>query len=541
VEVSNFLNLTPEQIEERKRKWREKKKLVESGQDPDKIKSYNRALKALRLLRADFDSNQSLIEDPNERIALCGIVVNYSCSDYYFFVKYVLDMDLMTEQTHKKWADDLQEAIGFGKKRIMRLKPRGTYKTSLYGLGLMLWVWGCQSPQIRVFYTSANSLLLSEVSDKLNQYIGSAKGDTFFSYIFGIVKDDSAKNTSDVFNIKGRSGKGFSLILRTSGGSTVGIHPNIIIVDDPLDQNDRESEATRNQKERWFDSLTPLLVPFHNTRNGIELESIFYIGTRWHMRDLIYHILEEIDPKLPEGKKWDVESESVFNEDRTPRYPEFFPMEKILNVKANISDEFFACQYENNPLPEGMQTFDINRLFFIRPEQIDQKLGQVVCFFDPSLGKSHSDYPMTIWLHFHNDTVTVLDAIDTKVELNLIVHQIAYRNSQYNCRTMIYEDNGVTLIKESIMNAHSRINWKIYLDPVHHTQNKHERIVSTQPELYSGHVQFMSDYLDRYPELMNQIIFYPVYGHDDGPDCLEMGIAYFRQKHFQFVRYEECL
>ena len=51
----------------------------------------------------------------------------------------------------------------------------------------------------------------------------------------------------------------------------------------------------------------------------------------------------------------------------------------------------------------------------------------------------------------------------------------------------------------------------------------------------------MADYLQRYPEAMNQIIFYPVYGPDDAPDCLEMGLAYFRQAHFKFQRYEECL
>jgi predicted phage terminase large subunit-like protein len=542
------------------------------------------------------------------------------------------------------------------------------HNTTLYGLAHMLWLWGCVSPQIRIFYTSANSLLLQEVSDKLNQYIGTDKSETLFSTIFGITKDAVAKNTSDVFNIKGRSGKGFSLVFRTSGGSSVGIHPNICIVDDPCfvgetpvltingyvpikdikagdqvltrfgfkkvlrswktrknadvadyninekiltctanhkiitgngkkeislldndiitkfvndiwmseivetsiitnkrksdvynltvedvhefvangilvsncDQNDRDSDTTRQGKARWFDGLTPLLVPFFDPKTGISLETILYIGTHWHLRDLIWHI-EETNKKLPEDSKWDIESESVFTEDRQARYPEFFPLSKIMEIKANISDVFFACQYENLPMSEGMQVFDLKKLFFTRKDQIEADKGEMLCVFDPSLGKTHSDYAAVWWLHFHNNKITILDAIDDKVELNLIVHQIANKNMEYGCRHMIYENNGISLVEESLKSAHNRLNWRIHIEGLHHSSNKDERIMSMQPALYSGQVQFMSDYEIRYPEAMAQLIFYPVYGHDDFPDCLQMGIEHFKQARFQFIRYEELL
>jgi predicted phage terminase large subunit-like protein len=414
------------------------------------------------------------------------------------------------------------------------------HNTTLYGLAFMLWLWGCVSPQIRIFYTSANSLLLQEVSDKLNQYIGTDKNETLYSLIFGIMKDSVAKNTSDVFNITGRSGKGFSLVFRTSGGSSVGIHPNICIVDDPCDQNDRDSETTRQSKARWFDGLTPLLVPFFDPKTGISLETILYIGTHWHLRDLIWHI-EETNKKLPEDSKWDIESESVFTDDRQARYPEFFPLSKIMEIKANISDVFFACQYENLPMSEGMQVFDLKKLFFTRKDQIELDKGEMLCVFDPSLGKTHSDYAAVWWLHFHNNKITILDAIDDKVELNLIVHQIANKNMEYGCRHMIYENNGISLVEESLRSAHNRLNWRIHIEGLHHSSNKDERIMSMQPALYSGQVQFMSDYEIRYPEAMAQLIFYPVYGHDDFPDCLQMGIEHFRQARFQFIRYEEML
>lgn len=538
MKVSEYLTSTQEQRAERKAKYLERKALLESGQDADRMRAQDRALKALFLLQEHVNGNRAL--NDIERVTLSGIVAERSLDSFFFFAKHVLGMDLLTEQTHKRWADDLQKAVKRRKKRLMRMKPRGTYKTTVYGIAFILWLWGCISPQIRIFYTSANSLLLQEVADKLNQYIGTAKSETLFSLIFGITKDSVAKNTSDVFNITGRSGKGFSLVFRTSGGSSVGIHPNICIVDDPCDQNDRDSETTRQGKIRWFDGLTPLLVPFFDPKTGIELETILYIGTPWHMRDLTWHI-QEMNKKLSDDSKWDIESESVYDEDRQARYPEFFPMSKIMEIKASISDVFFSCQYECSPLPEGMQIFDLKKLFFVREDQLALEIGEWLCVFDPAQGKGHGDYAAVWWLHYQNEKITVYSAIDEKTELNLIVHQIAHRNREFGCRHMIFENNGMGLIEDSLRAAHSRLNWHITIDSIHHSSNKEERIISMQPILYSGKVQFMSDYEQRYPEAMSQLVFYGAYGHDDFPDCLQMGIEHFMQPRFKFQRYEGCL
>ena len=479
--------------------------------------------------------------DERQTIALSALVVERSIDSFYFFCRHVLNLDLLTDQTHKRWCDDLQASIYQNKKRFMRLKPRGSYKSTIYGLGFILWVWGCISPDIRIFYTSQNAMLLEEISDALTRYVGDGKSETLYSYIFGITKDISAKNTSDVFNIKGRTGKGFSLILRTSGGSTQGIHPNIIIVDDPLGQKDRESQAERDGKIRWFDTLNPLLVPWEDKKTGIVFDSIFYIGTRWHMRDLVHYIMEELNQKLPDSLKWDIEIESVYNKDGQPNYPEFFPMEKILAMKSTMSEEFFSCQMENNPLTKQLMIFDLEKLTLIRPEQFSHLIGENLCVFDPSLGKKHSDYPAVWWVNYHEDRVVFFDAIDQKVEISLIVHQIAAKNREYSCRHLIFEDNGVLLVEQALQDAHSRINHKIYIEPVHHHTNKEERIISMQPDLYSGFGVFLNDYIIRYPEAMNQIVFYPVYGHDDFPDCAQIAIEYFRRPHFKFQRFEELL
>ncbi|MCP4648798.1 MAG: hypothetical protein GY853_01780 [PVC group bacterium] len=533
------------QREKRKKRWKERKKKIDAGEDPKDLKTFERAQKAVELLRMDFAAGKEILEE-YEREALTAVVVKKCTDDFYYFCKYILGNDLMMREPHRRWCDDHQKTVLANTKRVMRLKPRKTFKTTIYGLGFLLWAWGCVSHEIRFFYTSSNKLLLDEVADGLSQYIGTEKNETFYSYLFGVTKDPEAKNTSDVMNVQGREGKGFSLILRTSGGSTVGIHPNVIIIDDPVGEDDRKYESERKSKELWFDTLQPLLVSFYDVKTGIEFESIFYIGTRWHLRDLVWHIQEELVKK--KGQVWDIESESI-TKDGTPTgepsYPDFMPAEKIKEFRISMSEEFFAAQELNNPIAQGMIVFDLGKLHFIRQEQFDaiKLYGKIICAFDPALGKASGDYPAVWFIHYYNDTITFFDAIDKKIEIALLVHQIASKNKLYGCRTLVYEDNNAMLIGQSLEKAHKRINHKIVLDPVHHGSgsNKRERIVSCQDVLYSGVAQFMNDYENRYPEAMNQVAFYGAYGHDDFPDAMEMGISYLNQEHFKFVRHEECL
>jgi hypothetical protein len=161
----------------------------------------------------------------------------------FFFAKYVLGFDLLTEQTHEKWADDIQKDF-FEKDKIMRLKPRGCYKTSLYGIAFILWLWCIISPELKIFYTSAGAALITETSAKISGYLEDEN--SLFQLVFGLKRDPNAKhNTNDIFNITNGSKQGHSLIMRTAGGSTNGVHPNIVIIDDGMDENDRNSRAVK--------------------------------------------------------------------------------------------------------------------------------------------------------------------------------------------------------------------------------------------------------------------------------------------------------
>ena len=347
--------------------------------------------------------------------------------------------------------------------------------------------------------------------------------------MFDIKRDKTAqKNTNTEFNIIGRDqdAKGHSLVFRTAGGSTNGIHPSVVIVDDPCDKEDRTSEATRKAKRFWFDSLSPLLVPFNH--EGKVIKKTMILGTKWHFNDLF-------DTAMQKGI-YDCEVEGIYNDKGEPSYPEFFPEERIQEIKKDISSVFFASQYLNKPQAEEDLVFDIKKLHFFDPKLLNvshetiSNSGTNYCFFDPALGKKQGDYPAVIWVTLLNGKKYIIDALTKKFPLATTMDLIVARSIELKVKRLVYETNGTTLLDNVFNNKFKELKYNIMVDPIHEVRNKIERLTSAQPDLYNGSVLFREDHDTHYKELMNQILFFPVWKHDDFLDCLEKAISYINGK-----------
>jgi predicted phage terminase large subunit-like protein len=479
------------------------------------------AIKACdRLNRVKTGELVQSVEDDEGDKELVRVASHHSL---YFFAKHVLGFSRLTDATHKRWADDLQ-ATWYREGNVGKLKPRATYKTTLYAEAFILWVWATQSAKIRFFYTSANSLLIDEVSAHLGHYIA-FESESLYASVFGIRRDKYAeKNTQYIFNIVGRESeaKGSSLVMRTAGGSINGVHPHIIIIDDPMDLEDRESEAVREKKNRWSDSLEPLLVPFEHPTLGT-ISKIFLISTRWHMQDLAAHLMKKVED-------WTFEVEGVYKKDGSLQYPEFFTEEMINKKRRNIDSVFFACQYLNDPLPEGCRIYEIDKLHFMRVEQCDITRGTNYCFLDPSLGKKASDFPACIFVNLLNGHKFFFDIIDVKMNLTPLIGLIAKKNKEYRVRQLIFETNGTMGMENNLYRAHQDVGHNISVEGIHETRNKVERITAMQPDLYrSDNYLFRDDWETAYPEAMKQIIFFPAWGKDDFPDVIEKAVTWLIQ------------
>ena len=60
---------------------------------------------------------------------------------------------------------------------------------------------------------------------------------------------------------------------------------------------------------------------------------------------------------------------------------------------------------------------------------------------------------------------------------------------------------------------------------VWHTTPKLARIQAIEPYYSNGQLRFLDSWNQDYPELVEQLIHYPLAAHDDGPDALAGAIA----------------
>ncbi len=177
------------------------------------------------------------------------------------------------------------------------------------------------------------------------------------------------------------------------GGSLVGRGANILIIDDPI-KNDQEASSLtyRDRMWDWFQaSAFTRLQP-----NGV----MVVMATRWHEDDLIGRILKNDTAKLWTSISIPALAEKndiLGRAEGAPLWPEHFTDDPDYSIrKASMSPYWFASQYQQRPSPEGGGIIREDWFQFYDLEDADtlvKEADQVIQTWDPALlDKASSDY-----------------------------------------------------------------------------------------------------------------------------------------------------
>ena len=131
------------------------------------------------------------------------------------------------------------------------------------------------------------------------------------------------------------------------GGALAGRGGHLIIVDDPLSEQDIKNGnfAQLDVVYEWFRTgLRTRLMP-----EG----KIVVLHTRWHMRDLIGRLLKDTTMN-EDGDKYEMfEFPAILNDDEPENmkslWPEQWPLEALLRTKASMPLWQWNAQYQQNP------------------------------------------------------------------------------------------------------------------------------------------------------------------------------------------------
>lgn len=267
------------------------------------------------------------------------------------------------------------EAVSQGEiKRLLVNMPPRHGKSSLISVLWSAWLL-LNTPAIRLLCGSYAMNLATRDNLKVRRLIKSPWFQSRYGKRFHLTKDQDAKIKFETNLL------GYRMAVSV-GSSATGEGGDILILDDPHNIDEKESDAKRHAAIDWFDNT------WSSRLNDQQTGAMVTVGQRIHMQDVSGHILEgnsegewvhlnlpaEYDPGnacqtfLPSGKE-------LWRDPRTQEgqllWDQKFPQPVIEKAKKTHGALGYSALYGQQPIPPGGYVFNVNyeRLFMLSPER----------------------------------------------------------------------------------------------------------------------------------------------------------------------------
>ncbi|MDI3547899.1 MAG: hypothetical protein PWR10_1551 [Halanaerobiales bacterium] len=328
--------------------------------------------------------------------------------------------------------------------------------------------------------------------------------------------------------------------------------PALIILDDiENDENVRTIEQ-RKKLANWFYKAV--------SKAGDDYTDILYIGTLLHYDSLLAKVLKNPGYNSVTYKAvisfaknkglWDI-WESIYtdlaNENREKDayqfyldnkdkmlegtkvlWPEKMSYYELMKIRVTEGEASFNSEEQNEPINPEDALFNDEWFDYYNPAEIDFAKGFLFFgFLDPSLGKSKkSDYSTIITLAKEMATgyMYVVDADIERRHPDRIITDILEKERwlrrDYGAGYLKIgaETNQFQwFLKEELAKASARENLYLPIEEVNQVKDKKMRIETLQPYIKNKYIKFNA----RHKTLLEQLKYYPMASHDDGPDALE--------------------
>ena len=230
------------------------------------------------------------------------------------------------------------EAIANGtlKRLIICMPPRHT-KSEFGSFHLPAWFLG-QFPGKKVIQASHTAELAVGFGRKVRNLVDTDQYKDIFPEL-ELRSDSKAAGRWDTSN----GGSYFAIGI---GGAVTGKGADLLIIDDPHDEQEGQSgdPAVFDHAYEWYTS-----GPRQRLQPG---GAIVIIATRWSKRDLIGQVLKASG--MRQGvDEWEVIEFPAIMPSGKPLWPEFWPIEELEAIKAEIPIHKWEAQYQQNPVSEG--------------------------------------------------------------------------------------------------------------------------------------------------------------------------------------------
>lgn len=263
------------------------------------------------------------------------------------------------------------------KRLIIMLPPRhgkSTQSTILFPA----WFLG-RHPDKEIITVSYSGELAVEFGEKSRDVMR----DDRYSAVF-----DTKLKVDSESKQKWKTEKGGGYLSTGMGGSITGRGADLLIIDDPI----------KNQEEALSDTYRQKIWNYYTSTLYTRLEkdaAIVLILTRWHQDDLAGRLIAQMEEH--DGEKWEVvhypaiaEKDERYRKMGEPLWPEKYDINALKNIKDTIGLYDWASLYQQNPMPSELQEFKKDYFRYFDQDEIAVKDLEVYVTVDLAISQKES-------------------------------------------------------------------------------------------------------------------------------------------------------
>ena len=402
-------------------------------------------------------------------------------------------------------------AEGKLKRLIVCLPPRHT-KSEFASTYFPAWMMGLKG-NLKIIQTTHTAELATSFGRKIRNLIDSDQ----YSEVFPDLKLQ-ADNKSAGRWTSNKQGEFFAAGV---GGAITGRGADLLIIDDPVSEQDALSPTAMDAVYEWYTS-----GPRQRLQPG---GIIVIVMTRWSTKDLVGKVLKKQGED--HADQWDViEFPAIMPESDSPLWPEFWKKEELLSVKASLPVSKWNAQWMQNPTAEEGSI--VKREWWNKWEKDVPAYSYVIQSYDTAFSKKETaDYSaITTWAVFEYMDVEQIILLDAKrmrldfPELKKLAWE-EYRYWEPDCVLIEAKASGTPLTQEL-----RRMGIPVTAYTPSRGQDKIARMNSVAPIFESGMVWAPDEIFAE--EVIEEMASFPYGDNDDYCDSATMALMRFRQGGF---------
>ena len=410
--------------------------------------------------------------------------------------------------------------------RLMINQPPRSLKSICVSVAYVAWLLG-RDPTRRVIVVSYSGDFAAELHRQFRQVASSE----WYAALFPCAR--WAKETGLEFVTTLGGGRYATSV----GGTLTGRGADLIVIDDPLNANEAQSEAARKRVIDWFGGS--LVSRLNDKRTG----AIVAVMQRLHEDDLAGHVLRQggwthvdlpaiaVEEQVFElgAGKWHLRRVGDL------LHPERENAEALQALKREIGSMMFSAQYQQQPVPLEGNLIRRGWFRYSTPSDLSAPTWstKIVQSWDVAMQTGDTnDYSVcTTWLA-DRDEVTCSTFSVVRLEYPELRRKVIALAHEHACERVLIEDAGpgMNLLQDL---RHSPAPGTLRPIGVRPEGGKLERMAAQTAKIEAGHVH-LPENAPWLGEFLSELLAFPNGRHDDQVDGVSQFLFWWQRENFQF-------